>query len=92
VASTGDIELATLDSVTDEAQLAKGRRSMRRLAGFPERTGYHVHTTVSAHLGLVADALEDAGCSDAAIVGHLRSAGPHVRGCWPVDLILSKDR
>ena len=23
---------------------------------------------------------------------HLRGLGPHVRGCWPVDLILSKDR
>jgi hypothetical protein len=40
------------------------------------------------HLALVADALEDAGCSDAEILGHLRSPGPHVRGCWPLDLVL----
>ncbi len=43
-----------------------------------------------SRLSLVADALEDAGCSDAAIVGHLRSAGPHVRGCWPVDLLTGR--
>jgi hypothetical protein len=41
-------------------------------------------------LGVLADALEDAGCSDEAILSHLRSAGPHVRGCWAVDLILGR--
>jgi hypothetical protein len=43
-------------------------------------------------LAILADALEDAGCTDTEILGHLRSPGPHVRGCWAVDLILSKDR
>jgi hypothetical protein len=38
-------------------------------------------------LALLADALEDAGCSDAALLGHLRGPGPHVRGCWALDLI-----
>jgi hypothetical protein len=41
---------------------------------------------------ILADALEEAGCTDQAILDHLRGPGPHVRGCWPVDLILSKDR
>jgi hypothetical protein len=41
-------------------------------------------------LPLLADALEDAGCTDAAILGHLRGRGPHVRGCWAVDLVLDK--
>jgi hypothetical protein len=39
---------------------------------------------------ILADALEDAGCTDAAILDHLRGPGPHVRGCWVVDLLLSK--
>jgi hypothetical protein len=39
-------------------------------------------------LPLLADALEEAGCTDVAILSHLRGPGPHVRGCWPVDLIL----
>jgi hypothetical protein len=37
-----------------------------------------------------ADALEDAGCTDSDLLGHLRSPGPHVRGCWTVDLVLGK--
>jgi hypothetical protein len=43
-----------------------------------------------ARLGLLADALEDAGCDNPDILGHLRGPGPHVRGCWAVDLLLRK--
>jgi hypothetical protein len=41
-------------------------------------------------LPILADALEDAGCHDADILGHCRQPGEHVRGCWVVDLILGK--
>ena len=41
-------------------------------------------------LPLLADALEDAGCTDSAILGHCRDGGEHVRGCWVVDLLLGK--
>ena len=37
---------------------------------------------------ILADALEDAGCADAYILSHCRGQGPHVRGCWVVDLLL----
>jgi hypothetical protein len=40
---------------------------------------------------LLADALEDAGCADAELLGHLRGPGPHVRGCWAVDLVLGRE-
>jgi hypothetical protein len=39
---------------------------------------------------ILADALEDAGCDNADILSHLRGPGPHVRGCWVVDLLLGK--
>jgi hypothetical protein len=42
------------------------------------------------HLPILADALEEAGCTDPDILTHCRSGGDHVRGCWPVDLILGK--
>jgi hypothetical protein len=42
-------------------------------------------------LPILADALEDAGCTDAAILSHCRGPGPHVRGCWVLDLILGKE-
>jgi hypothetical protein len=43
-----------------------------------------------ARLSVLADALEEAGCSEPELLGHLRSPGPHVRGCWALDLILGK--
>jgi hypothetical protein len=42
-------------------------------------------------LPVLADALEDAGCTDPELLGHLRSPGPHARGCWAVDLLLGKE-
>src|SRR5262249_15499717 len=42
-------------------------------------------------LSVLADALEDAGCSEPSILSHLRSPGPHVRGCWAVDLLLGRE-
>jgi hypothetical protein len=41
-------------------------------------------------LPVLADALEEAGCTDADLLAHLRSGGGHLRGCWAVDLILGK--
>jgi hypothetical protein len=41
-------------------------------------------------LPVLADALEDASCNEAAILSHLRGPGPHVRGCWVVDLLLGR--
>jgi hypothetical protein len=42
-------------------------------------------------LPVLADALEEAGCTNANILGHCRGAGPHVRGCWVIDLLLGKE-
>jgi hypothetical protein len=39
---------------------------------------------------ILADALEDAGCDNANILAHCRGPGPHVRGCWVVDLLQGK--
>jgi hypothetical protein len=41
-------------------------------------------------LPILADALQDAGCHTAEILDHCRGPGPHVRGCWVVDLVLAK--
>jgi hypothetical protein len=50
VAMTGDIELGTLESVNDEVSRATRATSMEYFRGFEDRTGYHIHTIVSAHL------------------------------------------
>ena len=41
-------------------------------------------------LPILADALEDAGCTNADILNHCRQPREHVRGCWAVDLVLGK--
>ncbi len=43
-----------------------------------------------ARLAVLSDALEEAGWADEAILAHLRSPGPHVRGCWALDLVLAR--
>jgi hypothetical protein len=40
---------------------------------------------------ILADALQDAGCDNDAILNHCRDTRQaHVRGCWVVDLVLGK--
>lgn len=43
------------------------------------------------HLPILADALEEASCTDAAILNHCRQPGDHFRGCWLVDLLTGKE-
>lgn len=40
---------------------------------------------------VLADALQDAGCTDADILAHCRGSGPHVRGCWVIDLLTGRE-
>jgi hypothetical protein len=42
-------------------------------------------------LPILADALEDAGCTDAEILTHCRAHSEHARGCWVVDMLLGKE-
>jgi hypothetical protein len=41
-------------------------------------------------LPILADALEESGCTETSLLNHLRGHGTHVRGCWALDLILGK--
>ncbi len=40
---------------------------------------------------ILADALEEAGCTNDDILNHCRQPGEHVRGCWVIDLLLGKE-
>jgi hypothetical protein len=42
-------------------------------------------------LPILADALEEAGCSDAELLSHLRGPGPHTRSCWLVDRLFGQE-
>jgi hypothetical protein len=52
--------------------------------------GQSVEFLDSRHLAALARALEGTEGDNAEAVSHLREPGPHVRGCWVVDLILGK--
>ena len=41
-------------------------------------------------LPVLADALEEAGCTTPEILDHCRGPGEHVRGCWMVDSVLGR--
>src|SRR5262249_40013798 len=41
-------------------------------------------------LPVLADALEDARCADAHLLGHLRRGLPHRAGCWVTALLLGR--
>jgi|GEM_PF-1909449 len=40
---------------------------------------------------ILADALQDAGCDNEAILGHLRAGTRHYRGCWVLNLLRGKE-
>jgi hypothetical protein len=94
------------DLVAEGAEQEKQCRLLRDITGSPFRSvrvapSWCTSTVTTlaegiysdhlfADLPILADALNDAGCIDEAILGHCRSGGEHVRGCWVVDLILGK--
>jgi hypothetical protein len=41
-------------------------------------------------LPVLGDALEEAGCDVPEVLAHCRAPGPHVLGCWALDLALGK--
>lgn len=44
----------------------------------------------ASRLAILADALEESGCTDTAFLGHLRKPATHARGCWALDLLLGE--
>ena len=56
----------------------------RRLAGHIDATGEYVL------LPVLADALEDAGCTDEAPLDHCRTPGHHGPGYWVVEAVLRR--
>jgi hypothetical protein len=60
-----------------------------RIAPDPSRPNWLVLDPT--RLLVLADALEEGGCSDGELLGHLRGPGEHARGCWALDAVLGLD-
>lgn len=37
------------------------------------------------NMPILADAIEDSGCTDERVIAHCRAEKPHVRGCWVIE-------
>jgi hypothetical protein len=68
--------------------------------GWRWREGWRTRTTVALAcsgyderdweaMPILGDALEEAGCDDASVLGYCRGDGPFFRGCWVLDAILA---
>ncbi len=87
----------------EAALVALGRdifgNPFRPVAFFPEwRTSTAVALAAQVYesrefsaMPILGDALQDAGCDNVDVLDHCRGPGPHVRGCWVVDLVLGKE-
>jgi hypothetical protein len=74
------------------AWMTWNRGTVRRLAEAAyEQRNLPAGTLDAACLAVLADALEEAGGDDVRLLGHLRSAGPHTRGCFAVDVLLGRE-
>lgn len=65
---------------SEVVSLAAAAYAEREATGFLE----------TLRLAVLADALEELGCTDTSLLAHLRSPGPHVRGCWALDLLTGR--
>jgi hypothetical protein len=53
---------------------------------------YEERDFTQGRMGVIADAMEEAGCTDQQVLSHLREQGVHhVRGCFVVDLLLGRE-
>jgi hypothetical protein len=48
------------------------------------------HERAFDRLPILADALEEAGCTNPEMLDHCRQPGTHARGCWVVDALLGR--
>ncbi|VTR96083.1 Uncharacterized protein OS=Sorangium cellulosum (strain So ce56) GN=sce5710 PE=4 SV=1 [Gemmata massiliana] len=89
---------------SEEGERQSQARLLREIVGNPFRTvvfdpGWRTSTAVAlaaqmyesrefGAMSILADALQDAGCDSTNVLEHCRGPGPHVRGCWVVDMVL----
>jgi len=99
-------EAATAAALDPQATQRWACAMLRDVSGTPFRAhifdpAWHTATVTSLaeaiyadrafdRLPILADALEDAGCTNRDILDHCRQPGEHTRGCWVVDLALTK--
>ena len=97
---------SAIDALTDNSEPALQAEIVRDVFGNPfcpamlDRTWATTEVTALARtiyeeqafarMPELAEALSQAGCHSNDILRHCRDPGPHVRGCWLLDLLLRR--
>lgn len=86
----GNVSFRPLVNLSEEIVSWRGN-----LIGGMAQTAYQDRTLPTGELKklnllVLADALEEAGCSVESMLQHFREPGVHVRGCWVLDALLGK--
>jgi len=104
MAMISQITVAISGRVSDPAEFALQCDLLRDITGNPFRPvvldpawqtdavvplAQAIYAGAFHQMPVLADALEGAGCTEAAILEHCRGPGPHVQGCWVLDLLLA---
>jgi hypothetical protein len=75
------------------AELQTGLGWLRNHDPTPVQIARHIRDGRAFHLlPVLADALEEEGCTSAEILDHCRASAPHGDTCWVVELLLGPDR
>ena len=85
---TGHLDPLTLAALADALEEAGCKRELCQECGGSRRIWVD-YPPVEPHWNGCHDC--DCGLDPQSFLGHLRSPGPHVRGCWAVDLVLGKE-
>jgi hypothetical protein len=85
------LPLADVERVLEEVQVDPAWLQGNDSA--PLRIAQHIRAERAFdHLPILADALEEGGCDNAAILSHCRANAAHQETCWVVELLLGPDR
>ncbi|HET6574544.1 MAG TPA: hypothetical protein VFG68_13130 [Fimbriiglobus sp.] len=83
------LRTAQADTTSEATAAARFKQEWRTSTAVPLAQAIY-DSRAFDRLPILADALEEAGCEDPGVLGHCRGPGPHMRGCWVVDLVLGK--
>jgi hypothetical protein len=75
----------------DETELDAGWLSRKNSASLRIAQGIRDHGTFE-QLPVLADSLEEAGCTNRVVRDHCRQGGPHDAVCWAVELLCTAGR
>jgi hypothetical protein len=89
--ATFSLEADVVRRLLDETELEAGWLSRNNSASLRIAQGIRDHGTFE-QLPILADSLEEAGCTNRVVLDHCREGGAHGEVCWVVELLCAAGR